>query len=117
MEMWNKSLRRFAGWLNPLQGKGVTVNDVEYVEKLRQYLSEIKGRPPKEGITHMMELLLLMRFGVGGLAEFSGTQYGHESLSCRAAFADGKTYRIEITEVSGSSAGLKKEDEKTDKNT
>lgn len=70
------------------------------LEQMREYLKDVKeGKtaiPPEQ--THMMELMTLMRAGLDELAVVDSIHYLADALTGIVKFADGKYYRITISE-------------------
>lgn len=71
------------------------------IDEIKEYLRKLKSGefPHRSATTHLFELLCLMKSGVGEFCETEDTHYEHDSLTSEILFADGKKYRIEITEV------------------
>ena len=70
------------------------------INEIRDYLSRLQAGefPNREHTTHLMELLTMMKFGLGSYAETRETHYLFDGLRSEILFADGKTYVIEIRE-------------------
>lgn len=77
-----------------------------YLNQVRDYLYALQNGSyqPKTEFeklkTHMMEMLMLMKEGLGDLALTEDTHFEAGGLKTRIKFADKKTYEIKITEVS-----------------
>lgn len=71
------------------------------VHEIKDYLSKLmKGEfPHRAGVTHLFELLVLMKTGLEGYSTTTETHYLNDGIMSEIKFADGKTYRIEIREV------------------
>ena len=72
----------------------------EYIAKLKRYLREISigYREPKEPLTHMLEMIVLIREGLGEFGRVEQTHFVGESLVSEVEFADGKTYLLTLKE-------------------
>ncbi len=71
------------------------------MEQLKQYLRQLIDGTMKvqEGQTHCMEILTLMKDGLGEfLIRTEETHYLVDGLASQIKFADGKTYEITIKE-------------------
>jgi hypothetical protein len=70
------------------------------VDEMRDYLRKFRAGefPHRTGVSHMMELLALMKSGLGEFGETQETHYSPNGLVSEILFADGLTYVIEIKE-------------------
>lgn len=71
------------------------------IDKMREHFRELaEGKlTPRQAETHFMEIMLMMKEGLGDLAMTLESNYTVDSLKTKIKFADKKVYSIEIKEV------------------